>query len=76
MSETPRLLLLIPTTGYRTGDFLDAAQRLGVQVAVGSDQDAVLSAFTDGRTTQVDFVDHDRAVDQIVRYAARYPLVL
>ncbi len=37
MSETPRLLLLIPTTGYRTGDFLDAAQRLGVQVAVGSD---------------------------------------
>ncbi len=26
----PHLLLLIPTTSYRTGDFLDATQRLGV----------------------------------------------
>ena len=31
-----RLLLLIPTTSYRVADFLDAAHRLDVAVAVGS----------------------------------------
>ncbi len=45
MSEMPHLLLLIPTTSYRTRDFLEAAERLGVEVAVGSNQDSVLSAF-------------------------------
>ncbi len=74
MSDSPRLLLLIPTTSYRTRDFLDAAQRMGVQVVVGSDRDSVLSALTDGRTMQVDFASSDHAVDQIVSYAARYPL--
>ncbi len=37
-----RLLLLVPTTSYRVGDFLDAARRLGVDVAVGSNQRQVL----------------------------------
>jgi biotin carboxylase len=73
-SEIPRLLLLIPTTSYRTHDFLDAAERLGVELAVGSNQDSVLSAFAHGRTTQVDFVNPDRAVDQIEGFAARFPL--
>jgi biotin carboxylase len=70
----PRLLLLIPTTSYRTRDFLDAAERLGVEVAVGSNQNSVLSAFAHGRTTRVDFVDPDRAVDQIEGFAMHYPL--
>ena len=74
MSETSRLLLLIPTTSYRTRDFLDAARRVGVQVVVGSNQDSMLAALTDGLTTRVDFVNSDRAVDQIVSYAARYPI--
>ena len=75
MDGTPRrLLLLIPTTSYRTEDFLAAGRRLGVEVAVGSNRDAVLAPLGDGRTTRVDFADADRAVDQITQYAARYPL--
>jgi biotin carboxylase len=74
VNATPHLLLLIPTTSYRTRDFLEAAMRLGVQVAIGSNQDSVLSAFADGRSLQVDFVDTARAVDQIAVYAGRYPL--
>ncbi len=70
----PHLLLLIPTTSYRTRDFLEAAQRLGVEVAVGSNQDSVLSAFSHGGTTQIDFADPDHAVDQIVEFAGRFPL--
>ena len=42
ISELPRLLLLIPTTSYRTRDFLGAAERRGVEVAVGLNQDSVL----------------------------------
>ena len=30
LPTTGRLLLLVPTTSYRIGDFLDAAERLGV----------------------------------------------
>ena len=75
MDGTPRrLLLLIPTTSYRTEDFLAAGRRLDVEIAVGSNRDSVLAPLADGRTTRVDFADSDRAVDQIARYAARYPL--
>ena len=42
-----RLLLLIPTTSYRTADFVGAAHALDVEVAVGSNQRPVLEAFTD-----------------------------
>lgn len=69
-----RLLLLIPTTSYRAGDFLDAARRLGVEVAVGSDQASVLERFAGGRTMRVSFADPDRAVDEIAAYARSYPL--
>lgn len=74
MSAAPRLLLLIPTTSYRTRDFLEAAGRVGVQVAIGSNQDSVLSALADGLTTEIDFVDVERAIDQITSYADHQPL--
>ena len=63
-----RLLLLVPTTSYRIGDFLKAAERLRVDVAVGSDQQAVLEPFSRGRTLTVDFKDLDRGVARIVDY--------
>src|SRR3990170_4298111 len=37
-----RVLLLIPTTSYRTQAFLDAAQRLGVEITVASERRNVL----------------------------------
>ncbi len=69
-----RLLLLVPTTSYRIGDFLDAAERLGVDVAVGSDQRQVLELYSGGGTLSVDFSDLDRGVARIVAYDAGYPL--
>ena len=68
MSSTPtsrRLLLLVPTTSYRIGDFLDAAERLGVDVVVGSDERQVLEQYSEGRTVTVDFTDLERGVAQI-----------
>ncbi|MHA1530130.1 MAG: ATP-grasp domain-containing protein [Alphaproteobacteria bacterium] len=69
-----RLLLLVPTTSYRVGDFLDAAERLGVEVTVGSDQRQVLELYAEGGTLQVDFADPERAVARIVAHDAGYPL--
>ena len=68
-----RLLLLVPTTSYRVGDFLAAAQRLGVVVAVGSDQPQVLASH--GRAVTVDFLDPEKGVQQIIAYAGSFPLL-
>jgi biotin carboxylase len=68
-------LLLVPTTSYRIGDFLDAAERLGVGVAVGSDQRQVLEQYSEGRTVTVDFADLERGVAQVATYCGDYPLV-
>ena len=69
-----RLLLLIPATSYRVADFLDAADRLGVDVAVGSNQHHVLEAFSDGRTVAISFLDLEKGVREICAYARDYPL--
>ena len=69
-----RLLLLVPTTSYRIGDFLAAAGRLGVAVAVGSNRRQVLERYSDGRTVTLDFRRPDKGLGQIVDYAGRYPL--
>ncbi|MFQ5564883.1 MAG: ATP-grasp domain-containing protein [Paracoccaceae bacterium] len=71
---TGRLLLLVPSTTYRIGDFLDAAERLGVEVAVGSDQRQVIELYSGGSTLDVDFADPDRAVARIVARDAEFPL--
>ena len=69
-----RVLLLVPTTSYRIGDFLDAAERLGLDVAVGSNQRHVLEEFSDGGTVTIDFENVERGTSQIVYYASNYPL--
>jgi biotin carboxylase len=69
-----RLLLLVPTTSYRIGDFLRAAERLDVDVAVGSDQQGVLAQFSHGRTLSVAIKNIDRGVAQIASYNDDHPL--
>ena len=73
-SVTGRLLLLVPTTSYRIGAFLDAAERLGVNVAVGSNQRQVLEQYSEGRTVTLDFKDVERGVAQIEFYGREFPL--
>ncbi len=69
-----RLLLLIPTMSYRVRDFLRAAHRLGVQVAVGSNVAQVLEQYSDGGTVTLAFGELERGVTQILAYDQRYPL--
>ena len=69
-----RLLLLIPTTSYRVSDFLEAADRLDVEVTVGSDQRQVLEKYSQGRTVTLDFRNLDRGTKQVVDFARRFTL--
>ena len=69
-----RLLLLIPTTSYRVGDFLEAAHRLDVAVAVGSNRRQVLEKFADGATVTLNFANVETGVEQILAYASKFPL--
>jgi len=69
-----RLLLLLPTTSYRVGDFLSAARRLDVDVVVGSDQPPVLEQYAAGHTVTLDFTDLVKGVGQIAAFARDFPL--
>ena len=69
-----RLLLLIPTTSYRVSDFLEAAHRRGVEVAVGSNRRQVLEKYSDGRTVTLNFRNLDKGAAEIVDYARAHPL--
>ena len=69
-----RLLLLVPTTSYRIGDFLQAAERLDVDVAVGSNRRQVLEQYSKGRTVTLDFNNVERGIAQIEFYSRDFPL--
>ncbi|HXV77024.1 MAG TPA: ATP-grasp domain-containing protein [Candidatus Polarisedimenticolaceae bacterium] len=65
------VLLLIPTTSYKTDDFMRAAARLDVELIVGTDRRQALEAVAAGHTLAFDLRDTARALDDIERLAAR-----
>jgi len=74
MPEPPRVLLLMATHTYRAGAFLEAATRLGLGVAVGSEEAHALSHLNPAGHLAVDFDDLEGATDRIVEFAADHPL--
>lgn len=62
------------TTSYRAGAFLEAAERLGLPVVVGSDRPQVLSAANPGGSLTLDFPVPEEASHAIVEFAKRYPI--
>ena len=69
-----RLLLLVPTTSYRTNDFMAAARRLGVEVVLGSNERQVLEQVSRGGTLIVDLETPERGAEQIIAHARARPL--
>ena len=70
---TPRVLLLIPTTSYKTRDFMDAAAALGLEVVVGTDRRQALEAELPGHTLTFDLGDPARSLIEIGAAAAASP---
>jgi biotin carboxylase len=69
-----RLLLLLPTTTYRTEDFLAAARTLGVDVVCASEKPSTLEAHVPDHLLTLDFADPDAAAARVAAFAGRRPL--
>jgi len=69
-----RLLLLLPTTTYRTQDFLDAARALGVDIVCASEEPSTFEAHAPDNLLTLDFTDPDGAAAKVAALAARRPL--
>src|SRR5881394_1441064 len=70
----PRLLLLLPTTTYRTAAFVEAARRIGADLTVASEQPSTLEAANPAGLLTLDFHHPERAADQARDFARRAPL--
>ena len=70
----PRLLLLIPTTTYRTEDFVEAALRLGVDLVIASDEPSTLAEAFPDHLLALPFADPAAAAAAMRGYAERRPL--
>ncbi|HEY7205704.1 MAG TPA: ATP-grasp domain-containing protein [Methylomirabilota bacterium] len=74
MGHLQRLLLLIPTTTYRTEDFVEAARTLDVDLVVASDRPNVMSGEFPDHLLTLPFGDPAAAAREIGGYAARRPI--
>jgi len=68
-----RVLLLLPTTSYKAEDFMSAAERLEVEVVVGTDRRQALEDAAPGNTLTFDAVRPERALQRIAEEHARAP---
>ncbi len=69
-----RLLLLLPTTTYRTEDFLAAARTLGVDIVCASEKPSTFEAHAPDHLLTLDFTDPDAAAAKVAELAGRRPL--
>ena len=70
----PRVLLLLPTTSYRTPDFLAAASALGLDVTVASEEANTMERLNPSGLLTLDFGDLAACGDRVVAFAAATPL--
>jgi len=69
-----RLLLLLPTSTYRTQDFVDAATTLGVDLVCASEKPSTFESHVPDHLLTVDFSDPSAAAETVARFAERRPL--
>ena len=69
-----RLLLLLPTSTYRTQDFVEAATALGVDLVCASEKPSTFESSVPDHLLTVDFTDPAAAAETAARFAERRPL--
>ncbi|MDQ6891845.1 MAG: ATP-grasp domain-containing protein [Acidobacteriota bacterium] len=69
----PRVLLLLPTTTYRSADFLAAANKLGVDVTVATEETSAAERLAGEALATIDFRDPERAARLALDLAGRTP---
>jgi biotin carboxylase len=73
-TSVSRLLLLLPTTTYRTEAFIDAATRLGVELVCASERPSTLEELSPGSLVTLDFADPLGSAETIARFAQSRPI--
>src|SRR3970282_2698514 len=68
-----RLLLLVPTTTYRTEYFVKAAARLDVDLAVASERPNVFGERLPDNLLTLDFNDPEKAAREVAALARLHP---
>ena len=72
MPDSARILVIAPHGSYRTGAFIAAAHRLGVQVLIASEgEHSIVSDYARG--LHIDLADPDSALDRILGSASKTP---
>jgi biotin carboxylase len=69
-----RLLLLVPTTTYRTEDFVEAARRLDVDLVVASERPSTFAGEYPDHLLTLDFTRPDQAAETVAALARRQPI--
>src|SRR5213592_1963536 len=69
-----RVLLLLPTTTYRTAAFVEAARRLQVALTVASDRPSTFERAQPTGLLTLDFAHADRAAEQPAAFAREHPI--
>lgn len=69
-----RILLLAPSTSYKIGDFLAAAERVGADVVVGSNERQVMEEILPGKTITLDFLNLPEAVEKALAFIEEHPI--
>ena len=70
----PRLLLLLPSTTYRTTAFVDAARRIGVELTVASERPSTLEAANPAGLLTLDFQHPENAAAEAQEFARQHPV--
>lgn len=70
----PRVLLLLPTTTYRTKAFVDAALKLDVDVVAASEQPNTLASRNPEGLLTLDFSEPETAARQAREFADQFPI--
>ena len=68
------MLLLLPTTTYRTEAFIDAATRMGVELVCASERPSTLQEHAPDNLVTLDFNDPSASAETIARFARRRPI--
>ena len=74
MSSAGRLLLLLPTTTYRTEAFVEAAGKLGVELVCASERPSTFEALSPDSLLTLDFADLQTSAATVADFARRLPI--
>ena len=69
----PRLLLLLPSTTYRTAAFVEASRQLGVELTVASELPSTFEQEQPHGLLTLDFADPHHAAEQAGAFALQHP---